>query len=204
MTYHAVSQRKASVVVTSLKPLTIALLTACIALAACSNKKDASQSNFEEAIKAGLATGPNMCVTVAAWWPDDVRDNDHRSGQLRPLMNAGLLSAEPITVPDMFSRKVPGHRYNVTEAGIQFAERGAFCYGRARLVKLLSWDPVTTAIGTSTTKVFFTYEIDGLAPWAKREDVQAAFPNVRTVVQGQDHIKMQMKLIMDGERWHKE
>ncbi|WP_175772922.1 hypothetical protein [Paraburkholderia phenazinium] len=204
MTYHAVSQTKDSVVVISGKPLTVSLLTTCIVLAACSNKKDATQSNFEEAIKAGLATGPSMCVTVAASWPDDVRDTDDRSRQLRPFVNASLLSAKPITIPDMFGRKVPGHRYNVTEAGQQFAERGAFCYGKARFVKLLSWDPVTTAIRISTTKAFFTYEIDGLAGWATRDDVQAAFPNLRTVVQGQDHLKMQMKLIMDSDHWHKE
>ncbi|ASL48987.1 hypothetical protein bAD24_p01450 (plasmid) [Burkholderia sp. AD24] len=201
MTYHADFSASPSIVILR-RLLPVVMAAVGVFAAGCTSKQDASRANFEEAIQAGLAAGPRMCVTLTLSWPDEMYDSDDQRAALTTFTNAGLLSAEPVVMPGMFGRKEPGHRYNLTAEGKKYADRGAFCYGKPRLVKLLSWDPVETEAGIASTKAHFTYEIEGLPDWAKRDDIGAAYPNIKTMVHGQNNLSMMVRLMRDGDRWH--
>lgn len=175
-----------------------------MALSACSNRKDGTEATFKEAIEARLAAVPQMCVFVDRLWPSDVSDSDSTASRYSSLAAAGLLSATAISVPnlDSWGKTLPGHRYDLTANGKKYLEGGVFCYGKARFKELISSEPVTTVAGLSSTKVYFKYEIDDLQDWAKRSDVQTAFPEIKSAIQGQENGHMMMKLIMDGDHWH--
>jgi hypothetical protein len=170
-------------------------------LAACSNSKEPSNSNFEAAVTDGLKAGPRLCASVALDWPDSAPDSSDRAQTRRPLVDAGLLSATPVSVANAVGAPVPGHKYDLTDEGKKYANRGALCYGKPHLQKLLNWDPVETVLGVPQTMAHFTYTIDDLPDWAKRPDVQAALPNMRDAVDGQNKNKMQMPLMLDGDHW---
>ncbi|CAD6563196.1 hypothetical protein ACFQ3P_40195 [Paraburkholderia sabiae] len=106
-----------------------------------------------------------------------------------------------MSVANAVGAPVPGHRYELTAKGQKYANRGALCYGKPRLQKLLKWDPVETVLGVSQTMAYFTYSIDDLPEWAKRPDVQAALPNMRDAIDGQNKTTMQMPLMLDGDHW---
>jgi hypothetical protein len=185
----------------ALRAITIALASATVVLSACSNAKDPNNTNFESAITDGLKSGPSLCVSVALDWPDSAPDNSDRAEERRPLVDAGLLSATAVSVPSATGAPIPGHRYDLTAEGTKYANNGRLCYGKPHLQKLLDWDPVATVFGVSQTMVHFTYTIDDLPDWAKRSDVQAALPNMRDAINGQNKNKMQMPLMLDGDHW---
>jgi hypothetical protein len=184
-------------------------LAACVFLlataAACSSKQDANKANFAEAVTAGLASGPSMCkIVTLPVWPDDEPDSSDNTQQMQTLVKAGFLQSEPITIGVGPGRLGPGHRYRLTAEGAKYMKDGRLCYGKANLVKILNWEPVQTVAGMGSTRVYFTYSIDGLPDWAKRQDIQAAFPDVRAVIQGQENRKMVMPLILVDGHWQKE
>ncbi|GJH04572.1 hypothetical protein [Paraburkholderia terrae] len=181
--------------------LVVAAAATVLLLAACSNSKEANTSNFEAAVTDGLKSGPSMCVSVALDWPDSAPDSSDRAQVRRPLVEAGLLSATPVSVANAVGAPVPGHKYDLTAEGKNYANRGALCYGKPHLQKLLDWDPVQTVLGVPQTMAHFTYTIDDLPEWAKRPDVQAALPNMRNVIDGQNKNRMQMPLMLDGDHW---
>jgi hypothetical protein len=170
-------------------------------LAACSNSKEPNATNFDAAITDGLNSGPRLCATVALDWPDSAADSSDQAQTRRPLVDAGLLSATSVSVPNAVGAPVPGHKYDLTAEGKKYANRGALCYGKPHLQKLLDWDPVVTVLGVPQTMARFTYTIDDLPDWAKRPDVQAALPNMHDVIDGQNKSKMQMPLMLDGDHW---
>jgi hypothetical protein len=51
-----------------------------------------------------------------------------------------------------------------------------------KLVKILNWKALQIVTGMGATKIYFTYNIDGFPDWAKRQDIQAAFPEARAVI----------------------
>lgn len=184
---------------------TLAACTALLVTVACSSKQDANASNFEEAVTAGLASDAGMCRKISLEWPNVMKDSDLDAPLMTALSKAGLLNAVPVSVPGAWNQKFPGHQYTPSDEGKKYISAdGTICYGKASLVKILNWDPVVSAGGTSFTKVYFTYHIDGLPEWASRADVQATFPNLATTVQGQERARMAMPMALTNGHWQKE
>ncbi|WP_350357530.1 hypothetical protein [Paraburkholderia fungorum] len=184
----------------ALSVLTFATAAALV-LAGCSSRKDPTRSNFEAAIADGLKSGPNLCISIALDWPDTTADETEQARQRRALVAAGLLSSTPDNTADAIGRPISRHRYNLTLEGKKYADGGALCYGKAHLQKLLDWDPVATVFGVQQTMTRFTYSIDGLPDWAKGPDVQAALPNMKNAIDGQNKQTMSMPLVLDGDHW---
>ncbi|MFC0403095.1 hypothetical protein [Paraburkholderia rhizosphaerae] len=146
-----------------------------------------------------------MCRTISFNWPNVAQDSEPDTPLMMALSKAGVLKADPVSVTGWLGRRYPGHQYTPTDEGKKYiTPEGTICYGKARLVKILSWDPVVNVAGTSFTKVYFTYRIDGLPEWALRPDVQATFPNLASAVQGQEHARMAMPMALADGHWQRE
>jgi hypothetical protein len=92
----------------------------------------------------------------------------------------------------------------LTDVGRKYVTGGTLCYGKPKLVKLVSWDPVVQFGDISTTRAYYTYEIQGLPDWASRPDVQATLPGLREVVQGQRSAKLIMPMVLANGHWQRQ
>jgi hypothetical protein len=179
-------------------------MAALLTVAACSSRQNANETNLTEAVTAGLAVDPGWCRSIAAEWPETVVDSDMDTQLMLALSNAGVLKAEPVSVPRAGGMRFPGHRYTLTDEGRKYVTGGTLCYGKPKLVKLVSWDPIVKFGSISTTKAYYTYEIQGLPAWASRQDVQAALPGLRSVVQGQKSSKLTMPMVLADGHWQRQ
>jgi len=179
-------------------------MAALLMVAACSSKQDANETNLSEAVTAGLAADPGWCQSIAAEWPETVMDSDTDTQLMLALSNAGVLKAEPVSVPRAAGMRFPGHRYTLTDEGRKYVTGGTLCYGKPKLVKLVNWDPVVQFGDISTTRAYYTYEIQRLPDWASRPDVQATLPGLREVVQGQRSAKLIMPMVLANGHWQRQ
>ena len=86
----------------------------------------------------------------------------------------------------------PVKGYELTEDGKKYFQQipgtlgqtSGFCYGRKSVDSIVKWtEPATVGI-SSQAEVTYTYRIIDPAGWAERPEVQQAFSDIRTTVNG--------------------
>jgi hypothetical protein len=96
-----------------------------------------------------------------------------------------------------FWKADPGHspkapkakRYEISDLGKKYYNQArsmrvismnggatAFCYARKSVKSIVKWNEPVTLGGFSETAVTYTYELKNVADWAKRPEIEAAFP----------------------------
>jgi hypothetical protein len=83
-------------------------------------------------------------------------------------------------------------RYELTTDGRKYFQQipgtlgqaSGFCYGQKSVDSIVKWTEPATAGTSSQTEVTYTYRIVDSASWAQRSDVQQAFADIRTTVNG--------------------
>ena len=76
-----------------------------------------------------------------------------------------------------------GRKYFQQISGVLEQTRG-FCYGQKMVDSIVKWTEPATTGSPSQTEVTYTYRIIDSAAWAKRPEVQSAFSDIRTTVNG--------------------
>lgn len=118
-------------------------------------------------------------------------DHTRQLAQLDALVNAGLLHKTPTELL-LKGARVNALQYGLTRAGWRASttDRTSFCfmYGTPRLLEVNVSDPVNVPgqagleVYTATTR--FRIPDSALDEWAQRGEVQAAFPEIKRMVQG--------------------
>lgn len=133
-----------------------------------------------------------------------------RGMQMVALESAGLVRGEDVEIELLgidgkpLGRYEKKRRYTRTDAAKPFARSLApalaslyrdtgeehdgddFCYGKAKLAEIVKWDaPIRIGAG-HYSEVTYRYGIDKIADWARRDDMQAAFPQIRRAIDGAD------------------
>ncbi|HEY0335112.1 MAG TPA: hypothetical protein VGC74_15620 [Stenotrophomonas sp.] len=72
----------------------------------------------------------------------------------------------------------------VTESPRKAKIRGELCYGNKALEKVVKWEGPMKLGDYQEADVKYLYRTDGLADWAKSQEIQAAFPNVKEWIEG--------------------
>jgi hypothetical protein len=183
---------------------TLLAIAALSTFAGCSSKKDLNEGNLTDALNAYYAPGPGICLH--SWqfpYPlsrADIRNSEdvHNDPVLTPvpgleaLKSAGLLVSHD--APNPASDGAVARTYILTDAGsaaltdavgssgtvASGSRTGGFCYGHVHITRVVKWD--AASMGESTA--YFNYEMDGLPEWAKRPDIQRAFPTLGRLVRG--------------------
>ncbi|MCW8208003.1 hypothetical protein D8B24_13310 [Verminephrobacter aporrectodeae subsp. tuberculatae] len=92
-----------------------------------------------------------------------------------------------INVNRTTGRKLVGKRYALTDAGKKFYRKqgGDICYGNFALDKIVKWTEPSKWTGGDYQKtcVTYQYKIDDLAGWAKKPEIQTAFPDVGKIIE---------------------
>jgi hypothetical protein len=174
-------------------------------LIACNSAKNPSDANFTTAINGYLAKHGEACTVIGRQFPIDLP----RSGQseqygigpkLEALERAGLVHGsyttavvhgmlDPLRSPDPAQ---PVRRYELTESGREYFQQvasaigqtSAFCYGHKSVDSIVKWTEPAKVGVSSQTEVTYTYKLVDSAPWTRRPEVQQAFADIRTTVNG--------------------
>jgi hypothetical protein len=123
---------------------------------------------------------------------------------MRALEKAGMVSASEIEVDEgAWFGKTTGRmrkvtRYTLAEAAkpytrdserVPVASKGGpaefrdLCWGRKALDKVVKWEGPMEFGAFKTARVIYTYSIVDVAEWAKRPEVQQAFPAIGAQLQ---------------------
>jgi hypothetical protein len=212
------------------KHLTIlALLGATATLVACGSKTDANEKNFGAALNQYFDKKGELCLEIRKW-PVDVSDSELRmqatsrtglASRMAALEAAGLVKGEdaeaPASVWDIHpNAKVKVKRYVLTDAakpfvqekdvrsvgldGVKTSKQPDLCWGRKTLDKVVKWEGPMKLGDYQEADVTYTYKIEHTADWARRPDVQVAFPAIKMILDGagKDESKRGVKLTSVG------
>lgn len=200
-----------------------------VAMAACGSKTDANEKNFGAAISKAMAKDPDVCLAPQIW-PVEVpvvapRLNPgatRNAPQLAALESVGLLSSEDVEVdePGFFGKSTrtrmkrymptlsakPYYRQkemvNVTaNGGGEKVKGGKLCWAQGSLDKVVKWDLPTKLGDAQETTVAFTYKLANIADWAKKPEVQSAFPEVKKMIDGAGTVQVTTPVKLTSEGW---
>lgn len=200
----------------------VASLAALFFLAGCNNPKKPSNRNFTEAIDQYLARRDDACSSLGQTLPIDVTVSEQKDQygigpQLATLEEAGLVHSTNTTavVHRMLDAlqgsrpPQPVRRYELTDQGKKyyrnipatFGQNGIFCYGQETVDSIIKWTEPATMDGATLSEVTYTYKIADLAPWARRPDVQQAFPDLRQTLNGASKANESAGLQLTNKGW---
>jgi hypothetical protein len=80
-------------------------------------------------------------------------------------------------------------------------QSSGFCYGQESVDSVVKWTEPMTAGASSQSEVTYTYKITDLAAWAERPEVQQAFSDIRTTVNGASKTTEVVGLQLTSKGW---
>jgi hypothetical protein len=176
-----------------------------LALTACNSAKKANDANFTKAINVYLTNHGAACTVIGRQFPIDLPQSEQIEHfgiepKLAALEQAGLVQATETTavVHGMLdplrgsTPPQPVKRYELTTDGQKYFQQipgtlgqaSGFCYGQKSVDSIVKWTEPTAEGSSPQAEVTYTYRIVDPASWAKRPEVQQAFSDVRTTVNG--------------------
>ena len=205
------------------------VLSACV-LAGCGSKQDVNEKNFGAAISQYLDKKGELCLGVDEW-PFDVDKRDlemqktlptGKAAQMEALASVGFVSGTDteVEVKGWFStkgQKANVKRYVLTDAGKKFyieqeaksvgldgvkkIMKGDICYGKKSLDKVVKWEGPMKLGDYQEATVKYLYNIDGLADWTKKAEIQTAFPYIVRVIDGAGKEEARGIVKLTSEGW---
>jgi hypothetical protein len=193
-----------------------------LALTACNTTGAPGNGTFTKAINAYLTTHGEVCTAIGRQFPIDLPRSEQSepygiAPKLAALEQAGLVHATNTTAvvhgmldPLRGSEPAqPVKRYELTDSGRRYfkqvpgaaGQNKGFCYGHKSVDTIVKWTEPVKAGASSQTEVTYTYRIADMAPWAERSDVQQAFSDIRTTVNGASKTTEVVGLELTSKGW---
>jgi hypothetical protein len=188
-----------------MRRLYFVFIAGLLVLAACNSSKKPSEANFKTAINEYLAKNGKACTLIGRQFPIDIPQSEQIEqygigSKLAALEEAGLVHATETTavVRGMLdplrgsTPPQPVKRYELTADGRKYFQQipgtleraSGFCYGQKSVDSIVKWTDPATGAPSLQTEVTYTYRIVDPAAWAERPEVQQAFSDIRTTVNG--------------------
>lgn len=173
-----------------------------LALIACNSTKMPSNANFTKAINEYLSKRGAACTVIGRQFPIDVPQSEQYGigPKLAALQQVGLVHATETTAVihgmlDPLRGSTPPQpvkRYELTASGKKYLQQipGAlgqsseFCYGQKSVNAIVKWTEPSQSGESTYAEVTYTYKIVDPAGWATRAEVQQAFSDIKTTVNG--------------------
>jgi nitrous oxide reductase accessory protein NosL len=166
--------------------VTLALLAGCN-----TSKKEANEENFGAAINKALTTQGLMCLPATKWptianlRPGTSETTGMTSEGLAALENTGLARSTDTTQEIEISwgktRKQQVKSYSLTEAAQAYLhDGGQLCWGQKIVDRIVSWSEPSN----NQSSILYVYRISGVAAWANSDEIQNAFPSIKTDIAG--------------------
>jgi hypothetical protein len=176
-----------------------------LGLAACNSAKNPNDANFTKAINEYMTKHRAACTVIGRQFSIDLPQSEQKEQfelgpKLSALEHVGLVQATEATAVvhgmlDSLRGSAPPQpvkRYELTMDGKKYFQQipgtlgqtNGFCYGQKSVDSIVKWTEPATVGTSSQTEVTYTYRIVNLASWAERPEVQHAFSDIRTAVNG--------------------
>lgn len=174
------------------KAIYIAGAVTLVLLGGCNtSKKEANEENFGLAINNALATQGQMCLpatkwpTIASLRPGANEATGMTREGLEALESIGLAKSIDTTQEVEISwgktRKQQVKSYSLTEAAQAYLhDEGQLCWGQKVVDKIVSWSEPNN----NQSSILYVYKISGVATWANSDEIQNAFPSVKSGIAG--------------------
>jgi len=200
----------------------LVFMASLVALSACNGARKPSDKTFTKAINEYLAKHGEACTVIGRQFPIDIprleQNQQYGIGpKLMALEQAGLVHGVETTAVvhrmlDPLRGSTPPQpvkRYELSREGRKYFQQipgalgqtSGFCYGQKSVSSVVKWTEPAT-IGTSfQTGVTYTYRIVDAASWAQRPEVQQAFSDIRTTVNGESKTIEVVGLQLTSKGW---
>ncbi|WP_326999634.1 hypothetical protein [Comamonas testosteroni] len=200
-------------------------------LAACGNKTDANEKNFGAAMTQYFEKRGDLCLNTRNWPVDvsemDLRlqktTQTGTAGQMAALEAVGLVKSEDaaVEVKGFFGKptgsKINVKRYTLTELAKPFAQEKNvdsiglngkttekqidLCWGKKALDKIVKWEGPMKLGEYQEAGVTYTYKVNNAAEWTKKPEIQAAFPIVKTILDGASSKESRHGIKLTSQGW---
>jgi hypothetical protein len=160
-------------------------------LSACGSKSDVNETNFKSAVAQYYEKKGDLCLGATRWpivlSESRIRDNDRYVQKVKALEAIGLIKGEETeeVVTPTFKRKAV--RYTLTDAAKPYIQETIedekkfidLCWGKKRVDKVVKWLGPKVSGNYQEALVIHTYKVIDVANWAKKPEIQAAFPEIK-------------------------
>jgi len=204
------------------KHVAILTMIGVIMLTASCSKTTANERNFGAALTQYFDKKGDLCLNIKKW-PVDISAMDIRlektmpfgsATQMAALESAGLVKGVDTVVGDQFKTKVK--RYTLTDAAKPFIREETvdsygwngktkvkeidIRWGKMSLKKIVKWEGPIKLGDYQEADVTYTYNVTDVADWARRPEVQAAFPSIKNTLDaaGSNQARRAVKLTSQG------
>ncbi len=199
------------------KKLALAIVAGAVSLTACGSKTDANEKNFGAALSQYFEKKGQLCLNQYEYSDFPVTEMDMRlqktmqsgtANQMAALEAAGLVKCEAAD---------KGQRCSLTDAAKPFVrEREAtiwglngsqkvtqtdLCWGQKGLDKVVKWEGPMKFGDYQKAGITYTYKVNNLAEWAKKSDVQVAFPVVKSILDGVGNKESKHTVKLTSQGW---
>jgi hypothetical protein len=146
------------------------------------------------------------------------------AGKMESLAAVGLVSGVDAEIDQvgMFDNKPTGRKFKVkrftlTDAsknfyrekevsrigldGVKKVMQGDLCYGKKSLDRVVKWEGPMKFGDYQEANVKYLYSIEGLAPWTKKPEFQAAFPYIGQIIDGAEKKEQQGGVKLTSLGW---
>jgi len=189
-------------------------------LSACGSKTDVNEKNFSAAISQYLEKKGDLCLKNKDW-PMDITPEGaiiatNRVQQMTTLEALGFVKGVEM-VDETFGYKRKLTRYSLTAAAKPFvheshvpivtlkgnatATQQELCYGKRSLKKIVKWQGPLKLGDYQEATIVFIYNVNNVADWAKRPEVQDAFPEVKYMLDGAGSREDHEGVLLTSQGW---
>jgi hypothetical protein len=213
------------------KQLVILAALGTVTLAACGSKTDANERNFGAALTQYFDKRGDLCLNTKHWPVDltemDLRlqktMQSGAAGQMAALETVGLVKGEDTEVDIMGIMGKPTgarakiKRYALTDAAKPFVQENDvdsiglngkttvkqtdLCWGKKALDKVVKWEGPMKLGEYQEAGITYTYKVNNAADWAKKPEVQAAFPVVKSILDGAGSKEAKHAIKLTSQGW---
>lgn len=210
------------------KPLALLAVAGTALLAACGSKTDANEKNFSAALTQYLEKKGELCLG-ARRWPVELQQMELRmrdsipagpAGQMAALEGAGLVSGVDADVEGTgfnAGLKYKVRRYTLTDAAKPFmrerevsslgmngrtmVKEANLCWGQKALNQIVKWEGPMKFGDYQEVVVVYTYALKDVAEWAKKPEIQSAFPHIKSHMDDAEKKQARHPLKLTSEGW---
>lgn len=207
-----------------MKKICAVLIATTVVLSACGSKTDANEKNFHAAMSQYLEKRGGLCLNGQKWpveFPPMTLQMHERQAlsqvtQMLALEAAGMAKSEDVQVDVVgflgapSGRKTQLRRYTMTEAAQPFAREMAggltagwtqLYWGQLAMDKVVKWEGSMKLGDYQEVGITYTYKMADVADWARSPEIQAAFADVKQVLEGASKTERKHVLKLTSVGW---
>lgn len=184
-----------------------------VLITACGSKDDPSRENFAATIDQYLQQKGRLCLDPTTWPATVMMTKNTMSTlarQMLALEGAGLTKrteyanawSRKFDLTDAAKPYLVDRKMRVVKMGtVDEVSMPTLCWAQKKLDEVERWDKPMQLGEFQMTEVLYTYKLENVAEWARRSEVQDAFPVIRQHLKDEGQGKGRMPVKLTSEGW---